>query len=75
MPNEPGAIQTEPVTCCSGSPKEVASPSVSLFRRGGWILLALPIWGLLYAVIHRASEWMAFRLAAEELRYRLEATR
>lgn len=34
----------------------------SIFRRGGWLLLALPLWVFLYFVIHQASEWLAFRL-------------
>ena len=32
------------------------------FRRGGWFLLALPLWVFLYAVNHAVSEWIAFRL-------------
>ena len=31
-------------------------------RRGGWLLLALPLWVFLYAVNHSVSEWLAFRL-------------
>jgi len=34
----------------------------SFLRRGGWLLLALPLWVFLYLVIHPASEWLAFRL-------------
>ena len=34
----------------------------SLFRRGGWLLLALPLWVFLYAANHAVSEWLAFRL-------------
>ena len=34
----------------------------SIFSRGGWLLLALPLWAFLYAVNHAASEWIAFRL-------------
>ncbi|MFZ4514317.1 MAG: permease [Geothrix sp.] len=34
----------------------------SFFRRGGWLLLALPLWVFLYAVNHAVSEWLAFRL-------------
>lgn len=34
----------------------------SIFRRGGWLVLALPLWVFLYLVIHPASEWLAFRL-------------
>jgi uncharacterized protein len=32
-----------------------------LFRRGGWLLLALPLWVFLYAANHAVSEWIAFR--------------
>jgi len=32
----------------------------SILRRGGWLLLALPLWVFLYLVIHPASEWLAF---------------
>ncbi len=39
---------------------EPAHPSI--FRRGGWLLLALPLWVFLYAVNHAVSEWLAFRL-------------
>lgn len=38
----------------------LAQPSA--FRRGGWLLLALPLWVFLYAVNHSVSEWIAFRL-------------
>lgn len=34
----------------------------SWLRRGGWLLLALPLWVVLYAVNHATSEWLAFRL-------------
>jgi uncharacterized membrane protein YraQ (UPF0718 family) len=34
----------------------------SAFRRGGWLLLALPLWVFLYAVNHSVAEWLAFRL-------------
>lgn len=34
----------------------------SWLRRGGWLLLALPLWAFLYAVNHGVSEWLAFRL-------------
>ena len=46
--------------CC---PEAARVPSRPPFlQRGGWILLALPIWILLYAMSHPASEWLAFRL-------------
>ena len=31
------------------------------FWRGGWLLLALPLWVFLYTVNHAVSEWVAFR--------------
>lgn len=34
----------------------------SLIRRGGWLLLALPLWVFLYLVIHPVSEWLAYHL-------------
>ena len=34
----------------------------SSIRRGGWLLLALPLWVFLYLVIHPVSEWLAFHL-------------
>ncbi|MBK6381752.1 MAG: permease [Chitinophagaceae bacterium] len=34
----------------------------SWLRRGGWLLLALPLWVFFYAVNHGVSEWLAFRL-------------
>jgi len=47
--------------CACPSPKSEAS-GPSFLRRGGWVLLALPLWILLYAVNHRVSEWIAFGL-------------
>jgi uncharacterized protein len=40
-------------------PEGAARPG--LLRRGGWLLLALPLWVFLYAVNHSVSEWLAFR--------------
>lgn len=40
----------------------IPSARVSFLARGGWVLLALPLWILLYAVNHRVSEWIAFRV-------------
>ncbi len=51
MPNE----ATDP-TCCD------TPPEASFLRRGGWLLLALPLWVLVYAVNQRVSEWLAFGL-------------
>jgi len=62
MPSEAEAIQPQPPSCCSGSPRQAIPPSPSFLRRGGWLLLALPIWVLLYALIHRCSGWIAFGL-------------
>ena len=39
-----------------------AAARPGLLRRGGWLLLALPLWVFLYAVNHVVSEWIAFRL-------------
>ena len=46
--------------CCAGPAPVPIRPS--FLRRGGWLLLALPVWILLYALSHPASEWLAFRL-------------
>lgn len=45
--------------CPCNAPK---APGSRFFRRGGWLLLALPLWVLLYAVNARASEWIAYGL-------------
>jgi len=45
---------------CAAPNPETDQPS--FLRRGGWVLLALPLWALLYAVNHRVSEWIAFGL-------------
>ena len=46
--------------CCAGAPPVPAKQP--FLKRGGWVLVALPIWILLYAISHPASEWIAFRL-------------
>lgn len=52
----------EPSPCCpSLKPTPVRT---SFWRHGGWVLLALPLWVLLYAVNARVSEWLAFKLLA-----------
>ena len=38
------------------------SAPTSFLRRGGWLLLALPLWVAVYAEIHAVSEGIAFRL-------------
>ncbi len=43
-------------------PVSEAAARPGLLRRGGWVLLALPLWVFLYAVNHTVSEWLAFRL-------------
>jgi uncharacterized membrane protein YraQ (UPF0718 family) len=55
MPEGPG---------CACTPPEIkAGPGqTSFLRRGGWVLLALPAWVLLYTISHRLSEWLAFGL-------------
>ena len=45
--------------CTSTSPDGAGQ---SWLRRGGWVLAALPLWALLYAVNHRVSEWIAYGL-------------
>ena len=45
--------------CKQSAPK---GNRLGFFRRGGWMLLALPVWVLLYAAIHRLSEAIAFQL-------------
>lgn len=49
---------------CEGAPTThlAPEPRPSFLRRGGWLLLALPLWVLLYAVNHRVAEWIAFEL-------------
>ncbi len=49
---------------CEGVPTacEALEPKRSFLRRGGWLLMALPLWALLYAINHRVSEWIAFGL-------------
>ena len=48
--------------CACGLPPPVASPRASFLRRGGWLLLALPLWALLYATCQRFAHWAAFGL-------------
>ncbi|MFZ1612606.1 MAG: permease [Holophaga sp.] len=47
---------------CACASEKGAVPPPSFLRRGGWVLLALPVWILLYAVNHRISELAAFGL-------------
>jgi len=47
---------------CTCAPPNPESDQPSFLRRGGWVLLVLPLWILLYAVNHRVSEWIAFGL-------------
>ncbi|MBI1753545.1 MAG: permease [Acidobacteria bacterium] len=46
--------------CCSSAAN--TPTRTSFLKRGGWLLLALPIWILLYVMSHPASEWIAFQL-------------
>ncbi len=48
--------------CGCGLPVPAAEPRPSFLSRGGWLLLALPVWILLYAACQRVSHWMAFGL-------------
>ena len=47
---------------CACAPIKPEACPPSFLRRGGWVLLALPLWALLYAVNHRVAEWIAFGL-------------
>jgi hypothetical protein len=47
MPEAPGRAQSTPT---------------DVWRRGGWLFLALPLWILAYAAIHPLSERVSFRL-------------
>ena len=56
-------------TCCCGgscSANEGSAASApaepGFFQRGGWILLALPVWVLAYLAARPLSQWIAFRL-------------
>jgi len=46
--------------CCSRPAP--AGGGLGFFRRGGWLLVALPCWLFLYRVIQHLSEWLAFGL-------------
>lgn len=47
--------------CCANSrPDPARTPG--FWRRGGWLLGALPLWGLAYGVIHPLADWLAFRV-------------
>lgn len=59
-----------PACACAPPPPE-AAPRPSLLRRGGWLLLALPVWVLLYAICQRAAHWLAFNLLGLTPRSRL----
>ncbi|BDU71501.1 permease [Mesoterricola silvestris] len=50
-----------PEACACSSPKPAAGGPTFL-GKGGWLLLALPVWLLLYLCIQRLSEMIAFRL-------------
>ena len=50
-----------PEACACSSPKPAAG-GPTVLSKGGWLVLALPVWVLLYSVIHRLSEVIAFRL-------------
>ncbi|BDU73187.1 permease [Mesoterricola silvestris] len=47
---------------CACSGPEAGGKRPAFFGRGGWLLLALPAWVLLYAIIQRLSELIAFRV-------------
>jgi uncharacterized protein len=63
MLNDPGASANSPAPpCCTPSPGPGQGVGGTLLRRGGWLVLALPLWGLLYAVLHRLAEGLTFGL-------------
>ena len=53
-------MSEDPACACTPAEPTAAILQPSFLRRGGWILLALPVWVLLYAISHRLSEWLAF---------------
>lgn len=59
MPEASSTVQASPGP--GPTPIPVQEPR-SFLRNGGWLLLALPLWVGLYAVIHRLSEFLAFGL-------------
>ena len=59
MPVEAEVVEGRRACCCAGA---AAPPKSAWFRRGGWLLPALPAWGLAYSVIQGGSAWMAFHL-------------
>lgn len=50
---------TDPCPCPRPGPAPATAGS---FRRGGWLLVALPLWVLGYAVLQRLAAWIAFGL-------------
>ncbi len=52
---------TESCSCSCETPAPPA-PAGGFWRKGGWLLAALPLWALLYAAALPASRWAAFRL-------------
>jgi len=57
--------------CACAPPRSEAAPRPSFLRRGGWLLLALPLWALLYATCQRSAHWLSFNLLGLTPRSRL----
>ena len=60
MPTEPVAPHGS--CCTTPNSRRPLGAAPSFMLNGGWLLLALPAWVLLYATIQRLSEWLAFGL-------------
>ena len=46
------------MTCCGGD--QPASQEPGFWRRGGWLLLALPLWFVLYHFLEPCADWLAY---------------
>lgn len=51
-------------SCCADSRSSPAEPETKpgFLRKGGWLLIGLPLWLGAYLAAHPLSEWTAFRL-------------
>ena len=45
--------------CCAGAPPKAGA---SFWRKGGWLLAALPLWGLAYAFLERFANLLTTRV-------------
>ncbi|MBP1626983.1 MAG: putative transporter [Holophagaceae bacterium] len=55
-------MSDHPPCTCAPSNGPTGEKLPGFLRKGGWLCLALPAWVVLYMVIHRISEWIAFGL-------------